>query len=407
MGFRNAAWRPGRSLLCIGLMASATFILVAVDAFRRPPSAGSNSLDPRSGTGGFPLLAESPLPIPYDANTPEGREHLNLASSVGADLQIGSVLDGVKFFSFRLRPGEDASCLNLYQPQNPRVLGVPQALIDSERFTFSSVGGLAQTPEQRANPWRLLNAELPDGAVPAIADANTMTYILQRKLGEDFVLEHEGRPVRLRLVAALADSLFQSEFLISEQNFLRLFPREPGYRFFLIDLPRSHRGAPPAQAGAVAAALEESLADYGYDVTPAADRLAAFHRVENTYISTFQVLGGLGLLLGTLGLAAVMLRNVFERRRELAVLRAAGYRRADLARLILAENSLLLVGGLLTGIVSAAVAVLPALIAHGRAPGGSSLGAILAAVVLTGLLASVVAVAAALRAPLLASLRSE
>jgi len=394
MGFRNAAWRPGRSLLCIALMASATFILVAVDAFRRPPPAGSDSLDPRSGTGGFPLLAESLLPIPYDANTPEGRERLNLSADESA------ALEGVKFFSFRLRPGEDASCLNLYQPQNPRMLGLPPAFMGSGRFAFSSIGRLAQTSDERANPWRLLNAELPDGAVPAIADANSMTYILHRKLGEDFVIVHEGRPVRLRLVAALADSLFQSELLISEENFLRLFPREPGYRFFLID-------APAANAAEISAALEEGLADYGYDVTPAADRLAAFHRVENTYISTFQALGGLGLLLGTLGLAAVMLRNVFERRRELAVLRAAGYRRADLARLILAENSLLLVGGLLTGIVSAAVAVLPALIARGGAPGGSSLGTILAAVVLTGLLASVVALAAALRAPLLASLRSE
>ena len=52
------------------------------------------------------------------------------------------------------------------------------------------------------------------------------------------------------------------------------------------------------------------------------DRIAAFHRVENTYLSTFQSLGALGLLLGTAGLAAVLLRNVLERRRELALLRA-------------------------------------------------------------------------------------
>jgi hypothetical protein len=31
-------------------------------------------------------------------------------------------------------------------------------------------------------------------------------------------------------------------------------------------------------------------------------KLAAFHRVENTYLATFQALGALGLLLGTLGL---------------------------------------------------------------------------------------------------------
>ncbi|GIT66760.1 MAG: hypothetical protein Ct9H300mP25_02320 [Acidobacteriota bacterium] len=34
VGFRNASYRPGRSVLCIALIASASFIIVAVDAFR-------------------------------------------------------------------------------------------------------------------------------------------------------------------------------------------------------------------------------------------------------------------------------------------------------------------------------------------------------------------------------------
>ena len=71
--------------------------------------------------------------------------------------------------------------------------------------------------------------------------------------------------------------------------------------------------------------FERELAEFGVDAVGTAERLAAFHRVENTYLSTFQALGGLGLLLGTFGLAAVMFRNVLERRRELALLRAVGY----------------------------------------------------------------------------------
>jgi ABC-type lipoprotein release transport system permease subunit len=390
MGARNAAWRPGRSLLCIALVASATFILVAVDAFRRDTRA--DSLDPHSGTGGFPLFAESLVPIAYDPNTPAGREQLNLSEKE---------LQSVRFFNFRLRPGEDASCLNLYQPRNPRVLGVPTALIESERFAFSGVADAnAPSVDARGNPWRLLGVQFPDGAIPAIVDTNTMTYILQRKLGEDFVLDPEGKAVRLRLVAALKDSIFQSELLISEEHFLRAFPNVPGYRFFLLD-------APAGKAPAVSAALEDRLEDFGFDVTPASDRLAVYHRVENTYLSTFQALGGLGLLLGTLGLAAVMLRNVIERRRELALLRAVGYRPADLVALTLAENSVLLLGGLFTGIACAALAILPALLARGGSLGGGSLPLLLGGVALTGFLASVVAVGAALRAPVLAALRSE
>ncbi len=59
LGFRNATYRPGRTVLCITLIASAAFIIVAVDSFRRSGAAAS---DRKSGTGGYPLLAESLLP---------------------------------------------------------------------------------------------------------------------------------------------------------------------------------------------------------------------------------------------------------------------------------------------------------------------------------------------------------
>ena len=388
MGFRNASWRPGRSLLSIGMMASAAFIIVSVDAFRREIPEG---FDRGSGTGGFALLAESLLPIAHDMNAEDGRGSLSFN-----DEELNT-LRTARFFSFRLRPGEDVSCLNLYQPRDPRVLGVPDELIGEGRFSFQS--SVASTPEERANPWELLRTVYPDGAIPAIADAHTLTYILKHKPGEDFVIEHEGRSLRLRFVAALADSIFQSELLISESNFMSLFPYHSGFRVFLID-------AEVDRIDDVASALEEGLADSGLDVIPPRQRLETFHRVESTYISTFQSLGGLGLLLGTLGLSAVMLRNVLERRREMALLRATGYRASDLATLVVAENAVLLFGGLLSGVVSAGLAILPALLARGTGP-SSSVTWMLVGVVLVGLLASVAAVIALLRAPLLADLRSE
>jgi ABC-type lipoprotein release transport system permease subunit len=397
LGLRNASWRPGRSLLCIALIASATFLIVAVDSFRR---GGTDPLDPRSGTGGYPLLAESLLPIPYDLGTLQGRDSAGIDS---ADARIRRL----DFVSFRLRPGDDASCLNLYQPKNPRILGAPLKFIQAGRFSFQTVLDLRS--DQPGTPWELLDTRFPDGAVPAIADANSMTYVLHRSVGEDFVLEHvrdpqTGQPLRLRMVAALADSMFQSELIISEEQFLRLFAREPaagGYRVFLIGAAQ----AQPQPAGETVGALEDALSVYGFDVVSTAERLASFHRVENTYLSTFQALGGLGLLLGTFGLAAVLLRNVLERRRELALLRAVGFRQRDLVVMIAAENLLLLVLGLVAGTLTALLAIAPALAERGTLPALSFV--LLAGVLLAGLLASVLAVAAAVRAPLLEVLRSE
>jgi ABC-type antimicrobial peptide transport system permease subunit len=234
-----------------------------------------------------------------------------------------------------------------------------------------------------------------------IADANSLAYVLHLKVGDMMTINAgNGAPVRLRVVAALSDSIFQSELLMSESNFLRLFPDQEGYRVFLIDTP-------PENASNVASVLEDRLSDFGLDAIGTEEKLAGFHQVENTYLSTFQTLGGLGLLLGTLGLATVLLRNVIERRRELALMRAVGYEGSHLGLMVVAENGLMLGCGLLTGVLCALLAIIPALMARGGRLSAVSLGLFLLAVLVTGLAASLIAVRAAVRAPVLPSLRTE
>jgi ABC-type antimicrobial peptide transport system permease subunit len=153
--------------------------------------------------------------------------------------------------------------------------------------------------------------------------------------------------------------------------------------------------------------LEQSLEDYGLDAIFTRQRLDAFLAVQNTYLSTFQSLGALGLLLGTFGLAAVQLRGVLERRGELALMRAAGFRRATLARMVLWENAVLLVGGIAIGVLAAAVAVWPHWRSQSAAIPWTALVVMLAVIVAVGLAAGLATVRAVLRAPLLPALRGE
>jgi ABC-type lipoprotein release transport system permease subunit len=398
LGYRQASDRPGRSVLCIALIASATFIIVAVDAFRRDRTvfaqvASSQQPLAPSGTGGFALMGESLLPIFQNWNVPEGRDALGFSAQDSQSWGQSSVV------RFRVRAGEDASCLNLFQPRKPRILAPEHGLRAQGLFAFKEC--LASDEAEKRNPWLVLDRSFPDGAVPVIGDANSLEYVLHLKVGEDWLLEREGREaVKLRVVAALADSLFQRELLMSEQNFKRLFPEQQGYRFFLFDVPAD-------RASELSQLLEERLSDEGLDVSFTAERLAGFHRVENTYLSTFQFLGGLGLLLGTLGLGIVLLRNVLERRRELALLRAVGYTPRHLATIVASENVFLLLRGTVIGAVSALLAILPAIASRGwRLPSGS-VGWLLIAVLLAGLAASLLATRAAVRTPLLEALRSE
>jgi len=390
LGFRNATYRPGRTVLCITLIAAAAFIVVAVDSFRR---SGVAATDRKSGTGGFPLLAESLLPVVHDLNTTEGRESLNLNNS-----NDNAVLKDSRVVNLRVRPGDDTSCLNLYQPRNPKIVAPPESFIRDNRFTFQT--SLAASNEEKQNPWLLLDRELESGVVPVVGDANSLTYVLHLKVGDELAIDHATGPLRLRIVGALSDSIFQSELVMSEKNFLKLFPEQEGYRMFLVDVPAT-------QSNQVSTVLEDRLSDFGFDVVSTQERLANFHRVENTYLSTFQMLGGLGLALGTLGMAAVLLRNVFERRRELALLRAVGYNSSHFAAMVITENVLMLSCGLAVGFACALLAIAPVLFERGGRLPNISLGLLLLAVLLSGAIASLVATLAALRSPLLPALKAE
>ena len=385
LGLRATTYRPGRSLVAIALVASASFIIVSVGAFRRGNT--DNLRDPKSESGGFTLLALSSQPLSHDPRTPEGRAALGLPANA---------LDGVTLARFRRSAGEDTSCLNLYRPSRPTILGAEDSLLQQNRFAFQS--SLAETAEERTNPWLLLEWETNDGTIPVVADATTLDYVLHKRLGEEMPLGDTG--LKVRFVAALRPGLLQSELITSEAHFQRAFPNDDGYRFFLID-------APPSRDAALATQLESSLSDFGLDVTESATRLNAFHRVENTYIATFQTLGALGLLLGTVGLAAVLLRNAFERRREMALLQAVGYRLRNLRRIVTMENVRLLGLGLIAGIVPALLAIAPAL--HQRAAAAPLLivSAQAAALLLVGAVMSSATVAAVRRLPLIPSLRSE
>src|SRR5205823_11768815 len=61
---------------------------------------------------------------------------------------------------------------------------------------------LASTDAERANPWLLLNRRMAAGGAPAvsvvpvIADANSMTYVLHKNLGEDVIIHRGASEVR-------------------------------------------------------------------------------------------------------------------------------------------------------------------------------------------------------------------
>ncbi len=213
--------------------------------------------------------------------------------------------------------------------------------------------------------------------VPVVIDQNTAMWSLKMYggVGEVRSFTYDGgSPVYFRVVGLLSNSILQGSLIVSESNFVRLFPNINGYRQMLI---RSEKSDPEK----IAEVLENRLGDAGVDVEPTAGLLARLLEVQNTYLRTFQGLGALGLLLGTFGLAAAQLRSVMERRGEFALLRAVGFTRRRIARLVLLEAVQLLAGGLFIAVIAAGGALVPYAVI-GRAQVGWQEPAVLLVVVL-------------------------
>lgn len=391
---RNASRHPLRSTMTIGLMATAAFLIMAISAFRLQPGT--------EGTGGFALIGQSSQILSRDLRQTQVRSEM-----LGPDAQV---LSETTIAPLRLRLGQDASCNNLYKATRPTVLGVPDSfntLFDGSPsglpgFQWAADGSLPVGQ----SPWDALKVQATgtqQDPIPVVIDQNTAMWSLQmmKGFGEIRAFEYEpDQPMYFRVVGLLANSMLQGKLLIGEENFENVFPEVSGYQYFLIAVDGS-------QSEKVANVLENRLGDIGMDVTDANRVLSTMLAVQNTYLRTFQSLGALGLLLGTIGLAVAQMRSVLERRQELAVMRAIGFSRRRLVSVVMGETAILLLLGIGCGAVCAVLAVLPHALINGLDPPVVEPLVLLLGITLFGLCAGLAAVRGVSTMPLLESLRSK
>ena len=382
----SIARNPNRSLLCVALVASTTFLVLSISAFHLEPKTESNIF----------YMGETMFSVYADISTAEGRERLGMQPDDEAFLtsylfaSVGACCEplGLKkttspqeknsslfwatwnIMSFRMRDGDSTSCLNLFQTGNPRILGAPRKIIqfgyglDHAWFPMGeSVGLLPEEENRLATLWRPITID-PDGVrrVPVMIDQNTAMYALHLYGGIGDVYELDignGETIRCEIVGLPSNSFIQGEIIMSEENLLQLFPEVGGYRYFLFPI---HSGVPADTKERMIRIIYDLLGDYGFQGEPTSDRLRKLFAVQNTYLSTFQSLGGIGLLLGIFGLAVIQSRNVLERRKELALLQAVGFTKFRVILLLLYESFTLLAWGLGLAVVASAFALLPFLI---------------------------------------------
>jgi ABC-type lipoprotein release transport system permease subunit len=310
----NLARRASRSLTVVGVLAAGVFLVLSVASFRK--NGGENWEDKASGAGGFAWWVETTSSVNRPADARGEVDWFGLKNLV----------------PFRIGEGDDVDCFNLTASSQPRLLGVDPVLLE----------GRFKTSDQ----WSILEGD----GVPAIVDETTMMWVLKKKIGDELIYQDEwGNDFSVTIAGVVKDSIFQGSLILSEKNLLEKYPSLGGYQLFL---------SPDEKAREL---LQQETADLGGKVTGTKERLAAFHEVENTYIAIFNVLGGLGIILGSVGVGIVTARNLVERKAEFETLRMLGISKLKRSKIVKHEVKSMVAWGLGIGLVSSLIAVIPVL----------------------------------------------
>ena len=385
---RNVSLKKRQTIIAVALLAIGTFSVIITGANRK--TFYGSEINPQSGTGGFLFWAESTIPVLHDLNSVEGKKKYGLADE--ADLKQ------VLFMQMLSLRGNDASCLNLNQVKQPTMLAIHPVYFDTRQaFSFSRL----HPDVDEKHPWLTLNKEFAAGVIPCFADQTVITYGMQKKIGDTLLYTDEsGKPLKIIIMGGLNNSVFQGNILVSADLFSKYFPSAGSSELMLID-------GDFRKQKAIAERLEYIFQDFGMVVTPASERLAQFNSVENTYLSVFMLLGGLGVLIGTIGLGIVVFKTIRDREPEIALYQAMGFTKRFVLRLVAAEYLLILVSGLIIGTVSALIGLIPTMLAQDTPIPWGFIAAILLVIFISGLLWIVLPVRTALKKNLVKSLRTE
>ncbi|MDC0584458.1 ABC transporter permease [Bacteroidales bacterium] len=337
---RNLADNKSLHVTLVLLLSLGTFIIFTTGANRK--SIPEKTKDKTTGTGGYSYYIESTVPVLKDLNDKD----------IKRDFSIPELCE---FTQIRVSDGDDAGCLNLNLVTNPKLFGVNTDLFEN-RFTF-----ISRTDKlDEKNPWKSLN-QVNGKVIPGIADQTVIQWGLGKKVGDTLAYQTEnGHTFFIELIGGLESSIFQGNIVVSEDNFIRLFPSSSGSEILLLDIPEAVNKVELEET------LNFQMREYGLTITDTRNRLAEFNSVENTYLSVFLVMGSFGLFIAIIGVAVVMARSIVQRKGETAVLLASGYSSNRLIKLLFFEYAIILSYGVVAGLLASIIAQLPAFIKQGE-----------------------------------------
>ncbi|MFZ4398462.1 MAG: FtsX-like permease family protein [Bacteroidales bacterium] len=343
LSFKNASRNLKRSMSILILLSLGVFVVMITGANRKTFLGIENKN--QSGTGGYSLWAETTVAVENDLNSISGRKKSGIVND--------TIFNNVEFAQFLSKKGDDASCLNLNHVEKPGIIGINADLFNN-RNSFSFV--TLNESIDKSHPWLELDKSYSENVIPAYADQTVISWGIMKKIGDTLTYINEnGRKLYLILAGGLNTSVFQGNILISDKFLKENFPSISGSKIMLIDAPKENYKA-------VIELLNNLFRDYGIEMSSTNERLSQFNSVTNTYLSVFMILGGLGLIIGSIGIGIILYRNLIDRKQEIALMMAVGFLKREIFKLVFLENLYLITIGTIIGLLSSLIGILPSFI---------------------------------------------
>lgn len=157
--------------------------------------------------------------------------------------------------------------------------------------------------------------------------------------------QQTGQVLRLKVIGVLSDTVPPLMWGIStsQATLDAGLGKAPTPTVYWLDL------SPGADAAATAKVLESSLLANGLEAEALQDTLDDTMAAQNTFNYLVEGFMGLGLIVGVAALGVITARAVVERRQQIGVLRAIGFRRRMIQAAFLAESSFVALTAIILG----------------------------------------------------------
>ena len=341
--FKTALSYPGNKRFRTGAtvaMFALVLLSVTVIAFLTAEQGAALNSVVQQDSGGYDIVTRTTLPV------------ADLASRIGTDPALsGKVAAVIPFNSTGVAVRDLTSGIGL-DPQLA-VGGDPNAPAQSNFYTGNTftMALMANGYKTATDVWKSVTANNSSNIVWSFGSVNfngPPTASRTPDAGDLLQLYYQPNSTTVLsknvTVAGVLNGVFFNGIVGTSQLLKNAFGIGTGHLGFV----KVSNGVDPTSVSNI---LKKDFAHLGMQTIPIAALVSTFIQIGQSFLGIFEAFLALGLVVGIAGLGIISIRSVVERRKEIGVLRAIGYRKNMVLAAFLLENSYVALLGILIGIV--------------------------------------------------------